>query len=248
MAEREKVEKRRSRNWCMVLYPEDPKHAEAVRLLEELNYRYVGILHDKDVYSSEDQEKNPDNVAGLPKKPHWHIVFKCKQARWDTAISKQLGITPNYLQECVDFDSAVLYLVHLANPDRYQYDSSEAFGNLTSHLEKLLLDDDEGMRVLEIVKEIDRHDKEVRYRDVLVFACNNGLYGEFRRLGCGVKYLIDDHNADIYQDRFREQQREAEKRRRTSGFGDFVVNSADDFAARSHHLGQLGFAPEELKE
>lgn len=242
------TEKRRARNWCMVLYPEDPTHVEAIRLLDELKYRYVGILHDKDTYTPEDQEKNPENVAGQLKKAHWHIVLKCKQARWDSAIAKQLGISPNYLQECADFDAAVLYLVHFSNPDRFQYDSSEAFGSLTSHLEKLLLDDDEGMRVLEIVKEIDRQDKKVKYRDILIFACNNGLYGEFRRLGSGVMYLINDHNAELYAESYLAEKREAEKRRRTSGFGDFVDYSADDFAARSHHLEQLGFAPDEFKE
>lgn len=206
------AEKVRCRNWCALLYPDDPTHVRALELLEEHKYRFVAMRHDKDTWT-EAECKDGAHTPGELKKAHWHIVIKCKQARWNTAIAKQLGIATNYLQECADFDEAVLYLTHVNQPEKYQYDSSEAFGNLTAHLEKLLLDDDEGMRVLEIVKVIDATPGEARYRDILVHCCNNGLYGEFRRLGCGVKYLLDEHNADIYQERAMKAIEQSEKAR-----------------------------------
>lgn len=216
----ESIEKVRSRNWCLLLYPEDPTHVRALELLEEHKYRYVGIRHDKDVWS-EQECKDGKHVVGDIKKEHWHIVIKCKQARWNTAISKDLGIAPNYLQICADFDEAVLYLTHVNQPEKHQYESTEAFGNLTGHLEKLLLDEDEGTRVLEIVKCIDSQPGLARYRDILVYCCNNGLYGEFRRLGCGVKYLLDEHNADVQADVIRDRMERFEKAGTSLEINDF---------------------------
>lgn len=205
-------DKLRARNWCLLLYPEDPTHATALDRLQTLNYRYIAMKHDQDTWS-EQECKDGKHEPGTPKKTHVHVVIKCKQARWNTAIAKDLGIAPNYMQMCADFDEAVLYLTHVAHPEKAQYDSELAFGTLTSHLEKLLLDDDEGTRVLEIVRAIDAIPGEARYRDILVHCCNNGLYGEFRRLGCGVKYLLDEHNADIFQERARATVEATEKAR-----------------------------------
>lgn len=208
----ESLNKERARNWCLLLYPEDSTHATALERLEMLNYRYVAMKHDQDVWT-EHECQDGKHEPGTVKKPHVHVVIKCKQARWNTAIAKDLGIAPNYMQQCADFDEAVLYLTHVAQPDKAQYDSSLAFGPLTAHLEKLLLDDDEGTRVLEIVKAIDAIPGEARYRDILVHCCNNGLYGEFRRLGCGVKYLLDEHNAEIFQERARAVEDETNRAR-----------------------------------
>lgn len=208
----ETAEKKRSRNWCLLLYPEDPTHATALERLETLKYRYVAMKHDQDIWS-ELECSDGKHEPGTPKKTHVHVVIKCSQPRWNTAIAKDLGIAPNYMELCADYDRAVLYLTHVEYPEKAQYDSSLAFGNLTSHLEKLLLDDDEGMRVLEIVRAIDSMPGEARYRDILVHCCSNGLYGEFRRLGCGVKYLLDEHNADIFQERARAITDETEKAR-----------------------------------
>ena len=32
------------------------------------------------------------------------------------------------------------------------------------------------------------------YRKFLVAVCENGMYGDFRRMGSGVKTLLDEHN------------------------------------------------------
>ena len=191
------MEKIRKRNWCMVLYPEDPTHVEAINRLYSCGYKYVAILHDCDTW---DEGESETHSAGEPKKEHWHVVLKFTQARWNTAIAEELGIAPNYLEPCSNFDAACLYLVHANHEKKYQYDSAALFGTLVSHVNKLLLDDDEGARILEIVKEIDACPGRAKYRDILVWACNNGLYGEFRRLGSGVKYLLDEHNVDIGYD------------------------------------------------
>lgn len=189
------MEKIRKRNWTMLLYPEDPTHTDAMEKLAAGGYKYVAILHDKDVWGEGESEKY---AAGEPKKEHWHVVLKFPQARWNTAVAEELGIAPNYLEACANFDAACLYLVHANAEDKHQYEPSALFGNLVSTVTKLLADDDEGTRVLEIVKTIDACPGKASYRDLLVWACKNGYYGEFRRLGMGVSALIKEHNEEYY--------------------------------------------------
>lgn len=85
----------------------------------------------------------------------------------------------------------MLYLVHDGFKDKYQYDIDEVFGDLKTRLQKLLVDEDEESRVLRIVDIIDNCPTS-SYRDLLIKVCEAGLYGEFRRLGVGVKYLLEE--------------------------------------------------------
>ena len=187
------MEKIRARNWCLVLYPEDESHYECILRLSKSAYKFAAVLHDRDTWSAGESE---NHEPGEHKKDHWHVVLKFAQARWNTAVAEELGIKPNYLEPCRNMDGALLYLVHDGFPDKYQYDSEEVFGSLKPALAKLLVADDEGSRVLEIINMIDNTSGRVSFREILVKACNNGLYGEFRRMGSGVKWLIDEHNAE----------------------------------------------------
>lgn len=188
------MEKLKKRNWTMLLYPEDDSHKAAMETLAAGGYKYVAILHDSDTWGEGESEKY---AAGEPKKEHWHVVLKFPQARYRSAVAKELGIAENYMEACANFDAACLYLVHANAEEKHQYDPAALFGTLVSSVTKLLHDDDEGTRVLEIVKTIDAMPGRASYRDTLVWACKNGLYGEFRRLGSGVKWLIDEHNDQL---------------------------------------------------
>lgn len=188
------MEKIKSRCWVMVLYPDDPSHVECMSTLAQGGYTYAAILHDKDTW--EDGE-NENHKAGETKKPHWHVVLRTLNPRWRDSVADELGIKPTYLERCRDRNAALLYLVHEGYSQKYQYDVNDVLGPLAVNLAKLLVDDDEGQRVVTIVNMIDQSPGRVGYREILLKACNAGLYGEFRRLGSGVKWLIDEHNEDF---------------------------------------------------
>lgn len=179
-----KMENIRDRKFLLLLYPDDPSHCDAVARMRELDYQFAGIIHTDDV--GEDGEKL---------KPHWHFVVKFRNARWSNAVADELQIAHYYIDKCGSFDAALRYLVHADHPDKFQYEFNKVFGPLTPNVAKLLTMEDEGSRVLEIVRYIDDTDGLLSYRKVLIMACENGLYGEFRRLGSGVKWLLDEHNS-----------------------------------------------------
>lgn len=180
-------DKFRSRSYVAVLYPEDSSHVECIEKLKSGGYNFAGILHNEDVYEDGDRK-------GEKKKEHWHIVVRFKNAVWNTAVAKELGITPNYLEACKNVDASLLYLVHYGNDEKAQYDYEKVFGPLSTRLNTLLTDNDETTRVMNIYDFIRNSPGIVTYSEIFEKALSAGLYGDFRRMGSGVSFLINDHN------------------------------------------------------
>ena len=185
------LDKFRDRKFVAVLYPEDETHVEAISKLMSGGYNFAAILHDKDVY--EDGEH-----AGELKKPHWHIVVRFKNAVWNTAVAKELGITPNYLESCKNVDSSLLYLVHYGCDEKAQYEYEAVFGPLKVRLSTLLADTDEGTRVLNLVEIIENHPGPIGYSELLKKAVAAGLYADLRRMGNFGVGLMREHNYEFY--------------------------------------------------
>lgn len=234
------MEKVRSRNWVMILYPEDETHVAAMEILEKGGFKYAAILHDKDVYAEgESETHNPGEL----KKPHWHVVVKFDNAVWNTSLSKQLGLKVNYLQVCVDLDEALVYLVHLKHPQKYQYDSEEVFGSLVPALKRLLVAPDEGTRILTILDEIDTYTGGLDASSYKLFfrkMCSNGLYGEIRRAGNLIDRYIQAHNQTVYEElEFRKSCKLSAER----FADDQKKQERPNFADRCAYLGKHGFPP-----
>ncbi len=185
-------EKIRSRTFDLLLYDEDETHKDALKKLDT-GYKYIAIKHDKDTWS--DDDKLPDGVqVGDLKKAHWHVIVRFPQARWDTAVAKELGIARNYLEKCVSYEGSLLYLVHRGYPDKFQYDPDECIGNLIKDLEKALdCDLDLNERVMSLLSMLN----EREYWDELSFieeACKRGRVSEALRLSGLISRFIWLHN------------------------------------------------------
>lgn len=184
-------EKFRDRKFVAVLYPEDDTHVAAIETLMSGGYNFAAILHDSDVY--EDGENK-----GELKKPHWHIVLRFKNAVWNTAIAKELGITPNYLEACKDVDASLLYLVHYANPEKHQYEYEKVFGPMKTKLATLLSDTDEGTRILNLVDIVESSPGPISCSELLKKAVAAGLYADLRRMGHLATCLVREHNYECW--------------------------------------------------
>ena len=185
-------QKFRDRKFCAVLYPEDETHVAAIEKLKSGGYNFAAILHDKDVY--EDGEHK-----GELKKPHWHVVVRFKNAVWNTAIAKELGIQPNYLEACANVDAALLYLVHFGNDEKFQYEYEAVFGQLRVRLATLLAEPDEGSRVISLCDIIDNAPGPISYIELVKKSVAAGVYADLRRMGTiGVK-IVQEHNLECYR-------------------------------------------------
>lgn len=190
------MEKIKTRTYCMVLYPEeDLSHLFALRKLETNGYSYCAIDHDKDTY--DDYDNCELEKIGTLKKKHTHVYIRLKSPRFAEPLADELGIKSNYLQVCRDSKSAMLYMLHDGYPNKYQYDVEAVYGSLKVEVAKLLVNEDEGSRVLKVLDLLDTMPVPCTYRKFLVAVCNNNLYGEVRRMGSFVKYLIEEHNGGV---------------------------------------------------
>ena len=72
-------EKYRSRAHMVMLYPDNQSHVEAMDKIAK-SYDYAACLHNRDVWTEEDEKRDPRHKAGTYKKDHWHIVLRFKQA------------------------------------------------------------------------------------------------------------------------------------------------------------------------
>lgn len=181
----------RSRNWCLLLYPDDPTHEEAVNRLAK-GYKFVGILHD---HCLDDD--------GELKKPHYHLVVRFPNPRWKVAIADELGISYNYLDPCRSLPGAYCYLVHDGLPNAYQYPHSLMFGPLYHEAIKALEHEkDQNQKILTILQLIDNSGM-LDERKLLEIACNAGVVGDLLRLGGLMSKLIEIHNMDYQTKPFK---------------------------------------------
>lgn len=87
-----------------------------IRYLSTLTYiqNYAFIIHDKDV-----------SKDGRPAKRHYHIFCQCPQQKAINMIARDFDVLPYVVQKMKASDKnyyrATQYLVHLNNPEKYQY-------------------------------------------------------------------------------------------------------------------------------
>jgi len=179
------MDKYRSRRFCLLLYPlEDTTHKKALEYIE-LNYDYALIVHDKD-----------KNENGEVKKSHTHIVISFPNAKWNTAVAEELGITENYLEKCRSLDNALEYLIHYNDDTKEQYDIDLVKGNLKRELKKILANDgkDENEKAQELIEFIRTFDGHLDEFVFVQYCCSLGMWDVFRRGSYIFLRLIDKHN------------------------------------------------------
>lgn len=103
-------------------------------LLEKSNCidKYAWIIHNQDVYSEEEEEKDPKYIAGSPKPDHIHLLlhFKRNQPQRYKHVAGWFGLAANFVSRIrKKWENAVLYLVHLNAPEKFQYDANDIKAN-----------------------------------------------------------------------------------------------------------------------
>ncbi len=174
----------KSRVFCAILYDEDETHRNAINLIKE-KYNYALILHDKD-----------EDENGNLKKPHYHVILKFENGRWSSALAESLKIGENYLEPCKKIKSALLYLIHFNDYDKYLYSVDDVKGPLKKELVKILSKEgkDEDTRICEIYKWINSQPKPLSVWSLSKFCYENGYWDVYRRSSSIFFRCIDEYN------------------------------------------------------
>ncbi len=181
----------RDRVFMLLLYKDDETHVEALEHIKR-SFDYACILHDKDL------EKD----GKTPKKEHYHVVVRVgKNAIWNSAFSKKLGIDKRYVGTKVrNFDSALQYLIHNNDIDKHQYELDEVFGTLVDRLKESLNKDgkSEGEKVCELLDYIDDYKGILTIKVFARYCALNGYWDVYRRASGSVfNKIIDEHNEQV---------------------------------------------------
>lgn len=181
----EKVINDRVRAINLLLYEEDSTHMKALDTIK-LSYDYALCWHDKDV-----------DVNGVIKKKHCHVVVRLgKNARWLSAISKELNLAINYIQPCKNLDKSLEYLIHFNDKDKYQYEFDEVEGSLKHRLQELINSDGktEGEKVYELIEFIENYEGFLKVTEFSKYCAKNGFWDVYRRSGVIFNRMIEEKN------------------------------------------------------
>jgi len=158
------AENKRGRNWTVVVYPESaPRDWRSV--LDELHIAWIeSPLHDKDV--------NPD---GEVKKPHWHILLTFegnKSYQQVKEIADKLNAP--IPQRVESARGMVRYMIHMDNPEKYQYSKSKIIGHGGADVESYF--ELTATNRLDILKDIVNYIREkniTEFADLTFYAIEN---------------------------------------------------------------------------
>lgn len=181
------MEKFRARNFNLVLYNEDETHKKALDYIQK-NYDYAMILHDKDY----------DEKTGEIKKPHYHIVIRFKNAKWNTSLSEDLKIQLNYIEESRNLKRSLQYLIHYNDENKFQYDLGEVQGTLTNLLVETIKNGNktEGEKIIEIFQFIDSQENYLDVAYLIRWCAEIGYWDVLRRGFNPINKYLDKHNLD----------------------------------------------------
>lgn len=106
------TENSKKRNFAFLLYPESAS-PNWKQILINLKQHVFYIYHDKDIILE----------TGEVKKPHYHIMIMYNSPRSSATVSKIAMTCGNngYLEKIESKNKYMRYLIHLDNPEKYQY-------------------------------------------------------------------------------------------------------------------------------
>lgn len=137
-----------NRYFTCILYADDKNFDKYFDFIIKNYLNITYILHNRDL--TED---------GTLKKAHYHFVFKVgENARSVKSISEEINLPIQYIEGC-NHDSMLLYLLHINQPNKTQYNVNEILGDRT--------------RLLQLLEK--QKDNNLRYKELLDFVVNNRI-------------------------------------------------------------------------
>lgn len=174
----------KARAFAFLIYPESWETWE--RDLKTLHMPIVvSPLHDRDVWTDEDEKENSEHVAGELKKPHRHAIIS-----WGNATTINAAVTMlapfgiNYVEPVGSYPGYCRYLAHLDDPDKAQYDPAEVvcIGGGVPDFEKKLTESE-----------------LMQQRDEIMALCEENGVDEYADLCDFCRYHRPDWRQDVYR-------------------------------------------------
>lgn len=216
----EKVTVLKRPNWNVIVYPESaPENWQET--LKDLQISFVcSPLHNKDVWTAEDEKKNPEHIKDTPKKAHYHLILCYSSNKTIDQVKADIEFLNCPRPEvCRDFTMSVRYLIHYDNKEKFHYLKSDivTFGNVD--IEKCFKQSfDEIFELkIELVNYCD--DNEIYFYYDLVKDCmtNNKDWAKAISVGEVKSFIKDYLYSKMLKMRYKKQDDREDRRDRKNG-------------------------------
>ena len=177
-----KNKNQRTRNWSIIVYPESAPENWIDILQKEYVKMVVSPLHDKDV--------NPDDTL---KKAHYHVLFMFDGVKSYNQVKSIADSVNAPIPQIVGSAKGLTrYMLHLDNPDKAQYDSSDLQAFNGADITELLkpISADRYSMIADMLQFIDDN-QIMEFEDILTYARLKKLDTWFPLLCDNSAYIID---------------------------------------------------------
>lgn len=185
-------DKSRYRKWFFKWYDDSSSTSDIVSLCQTSTNQFIYICHDSDIYDNDDFDRNIKK--GDLKKIHYHAWLNLKDGTTYKALSKKLGIDIMDIDVCRNDTSAIEYLIHLNDLDKFQYSVDDLKGNAISKAIRIFEkhNKDENDIALDIINIIQSYNHQIGITSFVKDICSNGYFAEFRRCYSLYKDLFNE--------------------------------------------------------
>lgn len=190
-----------------ILYLDCEEHLTTLDLLtNDDEIRYIGICHDKDIYTDEDlsnailDNREVSWSVGDLKKKHYHFLVYFNKNITIEQICSMFPLKPNDVGFCYSEKDALIYLLHRKNKDKYQYSITDVlynnkplFDKLCKYINQIELKD-ENMGASRILEFINSYQFYLSYQTLTKFVLLHDLWSVYRRGFAVFSKCIQEHN------------------------------------------------------
>lgn len=156
----------------------------AIMICNENNFEYAYIFHNKDL---------KEDLSDF-KKAHYHFQVYYEYQKELTTWGNIFHIPLTRVQKISNKKSAIRYLIHCDNNDKFQYEIIDIISNfeIIKYFDKLI--SDENCELELIFTYIEYHKRVIGYKELIDYVLDNNIWGNFRRNYSIIKDLLSEHN------------------------------------------------------
>lgn len=187
-----KKERLTGRYFNALLYPDDERFSNQIQMLNDY-YRWVGIIHDRDIKDDDD---------GTVKKTHMHVVLRIPSGNATTLRSVVDRLCLDYgnsvhAQVCGNYRASLRYLCHADDLNKVQYSCDDLVGSpeMVKDAVDAIQNNDLNSKVIEVLDRLDDIPVTLSYSEFLRVMCGYGLFSAVRSMP--VSEILKEHNEKV---------------------------------------------------
>ena len=170
----------RTRCFALILY-KDSQDYDYNQVIDYISTNYLKFAYIE--HKPEEEET----------KEHTHVLLYFDNKRTITAISKELGISSNYIQ-CAKLKPYLRYLIHYDNEEKIQYSIDEVKGTLRDLLIDMISNNSEEDNFYDIYVFIQTFEGRLSFTELTDFCMRKHFYSTYRRNINALRILVNEHN------------------------------------------------------